>query len=411
MRSTCIYATYDGLLDPLGQSQIIPYLKGLASQDVSFVILSFEKTDHTSNQLQALRQDLEALGARWFPLPFKEGRFEYFKRILKGCWILRRLASYYEPDLVHVRTILPASMVVLAGLKAPLIYDIRAFAGEWIETGRLKKGGPQAFIFNWLENHLISTSAGFVVLDQSGAEYLRQTYPSLRVPIKVIPTCTNLDAFPVTPVSHTPHSRDPYRFVFLGGARFPYRPDLALMLTLQLLAQGIDCTIDFINERDHKVIQTFCTALDFPCTRCHIFSLPQCDVPAALVDYHSGFVFNTSGRWRRMSSPTKLGEYLGAGLHVMGLAGISALDRLADEDSSVVDLFSEPEITAGLSVSRISDFLSHIRNSNRSRRARDLARTHYDMRIAHLAYDNLYQEVLTQAKIISDAPNETGTNY
>lgn len=393
----CLYISYDGLLDPLGGSQILPYVKGLASDGYDFVLLSFEKSERTPFQLEGLRQVLNSLGIHWIPLPFIHARFEYLKRILKGSWLLRRLASSYRPDLIHARTILPASMVVLAGLNIPLIYDIRAFAGEWVDAGRLKRGGLQARLFQWLEEHLIRTAAGLVVLDQSGAEYLRQAYPFLEVPIKVIPTCTNLASFPSQISTWPADPSGPYRFVFLGGARFPYRPDLALLLIQQLLAHGINCSVDFINERDHESIQSACSDLSFPLDRCRIFSLSQNEVPAALVNYHSGFVFNTCGRWRSMSSPTKLGEYLGAGLHVAGLSGIHALDRLAAEDPAVVDVFRESELIAGLSSSRISDLLVHLQASTRSDRARLLARQHYDIALAHRNYSELYRDVLAMS--------------
>lgn len=391
------FVSYDGLLDPLGQSQILPYLKGLASEGYKFLILSFEKTERSANQIDHLQRELNKFGISWVPLPFKYGRFEYFKRILKGAWLVRNLARRHNPILLHARSILPASMLVLAGLKIPLVYDIRAFAGEWIDAGRLISGGLQARMFQWLEEHLIRTAAGLVVLDQSGADYLKQVYPLIRAPIKVIPTCTNLDAFP-TPILPIPAERaGPYHFVFLGGARFPYRPDLALLLVQQLLAQGIDCSIDFINERDHEVIQAACGNLGFPLDRCRIFSLPQNEVPAALVHYHTGFVFNTSGRWRSMSSPTKIGEYLGAGLHVVGLSGIHALDRLAAQEPAVVDVFRESDLLAGLAPSRIAELLVHLQASTRPERARYLARQHYDIAIAHRNYSELYRDVLAMS--------------
>ena len=389
-----LYVSYDGILDPLGQSQILPYIKGLAFEGYSFTILSFEKPERTARQLKLVKQELNSLGINWIHLPFEYGRFEYFKRILKGSWLLRSLARTHKPNVIHARTILPASMVVLAGLNIPLIYDIRAFAGEWIDGGRLKRGGLQARLFQWLEEHLIRTSAGLVVLDQSGADYIKQAYPLLAVPIKVIPTCTNLEAFPSQILNSPSEPSGPYRFVFLGGVRFPYRPDLALLLVQQLLAQGIDCSIDFINERDHELIQAACGNLGFPLDRCRIFSLPQNEVPAALVRYHSGFVFNTSGRWRSMSSPTKLGEYLAAGLHIMGLFGIHAIDRLAAEDPAVVDVFRQSDLIAGLAPSRIAELLVHLQASTRPKRARYLARQHYDIAIAHRNYSELYRDVL-----------------
>ena len=40
-----LYITYDGLTDPLGGSQIIPYLKGISSHQKNIVVLSFEKSE------------------------------------------------------------------------------------------------------------------------------------------------------------------------------------------------------------------------------------------------------------------------------------------------------------------------------------------------------------------------------
>ena len=38
-----LYLSYDGLTDPLGQAQILPYILGLTSLGFSFQIVSFEK--------------------------------------------------------------------------------------------------------------------------------------------------------------------------------------------------------------------------------------------------------------------------------------------------------------------------------------------------------------------------------
>lgn len=38
-----LYVSYDGLTDPLGQSQILPYLVGLTKKGFAFTVVSFEK--------------------------------------------------------------------------------------------------------------------------------------------------------------------------------------------------------------------------------------------------------------------------------------------------------------------------------------------------------------------------------
>ena len=44
-RPKVLYISYDGLTDPLGQSQILPYVTELSRQGFSFVLLSCEKID------------------------------------------------------------------------------------------------------------------------------------------------------------------------------------------------------------------------------------------------------------------------------------------------------------------------------------------------------------------------------
>jgi len=44
-----LYLTYDGLTDPLGRSQILPYIVGLARMGVRFTVVSFEKGKYRDN--------------------------------------------------------------------------------------------------------------------------------------------------------------------------------------------------------------------------------------------------------------------------------------------------------------------------------------------------------------------------
>src|SRR4051812_9913308 len=43
VRRRCVYVTYDGLEDPLGQSQVVPYVVGLGERGHQIHVISFEK--------------------------------------------------------------------------------------------------------------------------------------------------------------------------------------------------------------------------------------------------------------------------------------------------------------------------------------------------------------------------------
>jgi len=388
----CLYITYDGLLDPLGKSQILPYILGLSEAGYQFTILSFEKTDRDPQLIRELARQLRAKNISWVHLPFLRGRFQGVLRMLRGAKAVRRIASREPFALAHMRTIVPAVIYKLALVDRPFIYDIRAFSGQWVDVGRLSNGSFAYRFLRWLEDRLIRGAAGLVVLDDSGAEYLRKTYKRLS-PVRVIPTSTDLSDPCPGQFAVRAKLDSQVRFVFLGGARFPYLPLEALQFVQALVAKGCDCSVDFINERDHAFVEQARQRISFPLDRLRLFSLSPEEVHARLSSYDCGLVFIADGLWIHMSSPTKIGEYLAAGLHVVGLSGIAALDRLAAE-SSCVDVLARYEQGCQLSAQQADSLVARIHAPGRPAEARQLARKHYDRVKAVAQYVDLYQQVI-----------------
>jgi hypothetical protein len=60
IKGTILYISYDGMTDPLGESQVIPYLEGLSKLGHRIYILSFEKKNRFilhSNRIKNKLQD------------------------------------------------------------------------------------------------------------------------------------------------------------------------------------------------------------------------------------------------------------------------------------------------------------------------------------------------------------------
>jgi glycosyltransferase involved in cell wall biosynthesis len=93
------------------------------------------------------------------------------------------------------------------------------------------------------------------------------------------------------------------------------------------------------------------------------------------------------------SSPTKIGEYLGAGLPVVSSAGIGDLDRLlgGGEVGVLVDDFSKAGYeSAARAILALAD------DQRTRERCRALARRHLSLREVGIPrYDRLYREVAT----------------
>ena len=209
------------MLDPLGNSQILPYLEGLSDEGYKFIVLSFEKTDRKEKLIDKLNKRLKSKNISWIYLPFKKQFFGYFRRILKSCYVLKKISKNKSIALFHTRGILTAIVYLICRLKCPLIYDIRAFAGEYIDCRRVSSNSIFGYGLLIFEKALIKLSSGIVVLDESGFSYLKQNFKKLKAEIKVIPTCTNTKEFTISDNELKFRTSDCYRFVFFGGARFP----------------------------------------------------------------------------------------------------------------------------------------------------------------------------------------------
>jgi len=127
-----LYITYDGLLEPLGQSQVLPYLRELAGE-FAFTILSFEKPQdlHDSQRRRQLQKQLETAGIKWIPLRYHKWpsvpatAFDIMHGVVRGIGVAMRQV----PKIVHVRGYVPGviGLVLKRAAGMRLIFDMRGF--------------------------------------------------------------------------------------------------------------------------------------------------------------------------------------------------------------------------------------------------------------------------------------------
>src|ERR1035437_5619203 len=65
-----LYISYDGMTDPLGQSQVIPYLAGLTKFGYRFTILSCEKPAKFAHSKKYVEKILKNYPIKWVPIPY-----------------------------------------------------------------------------------------------------------------------------------------------------------------------------------------------------------------------------------------------------------------------------------------------------------------------------------------------------
>jgi glycosyltransferase involved in cell wall biosynthesis len=211
-----VYITYDGVGDQLGQSQVLPYVRGLAGRGHRFDLVSFEKPGAPL----ALAREI-APGVRWTAL-------RYHKRptlpatlfdMAQGLGAASLAALVRRADLVHVRSYVPAAIAapLAAAARVPLLFDMRGlWADEKVDAGTWPRDGGLYRATKRIERRLLGLADGVTVLTNVARRYLRERYEyrsEIPAPIAVIPTCADLDRF-------SPDAQpDPALAAALAGAR------------------------------------------------------------------------------------------------------------------------------------------------------------------------------------------------
>src|SRR5215217_1543755 len=137
-----LYITYDGLTDPLGRSQVLPYLLRLSELGHEITILSCEKPERMHRDGERIRKLCAAAGINWHSLVYHKRPPVFstvydLSRIRSAAVTLQRRERF---DLVHCRGHFPA--IVGLHLKrrygTALLFDPRGFwpeekaeAGVW----------------------------------------------------------------------------------------------------------------------------------------------------------------------------------------------------------------------------------------------------------------------------------------
>jgi hypothetical protein len=201
-----LYITFDGLSDSLGQSQILPYLSGIAKNGYSITILSCEKKESLEREKNKIDSLLESRGISWrYVLYDEEGGFISRMKYLRELSLLAETEHAQKKfSLVHCRSYLAA----LIGLKfkrkyrVPFLFDMRGlWADERLEGNIWNRKNLvhllAYYYFKSKEKQFFKEADAVVSLTHAAAHYLDNKFPDFKIGNKtaVIPCCVDINLF------------------------------------------------------------------------------------------------------------------------------------------------------------------------------------------------------------------------
>lgn len=338
-----LYICYLSLEDPLTHTQVVAYLQGLSDSGHPIHLLTFETGRLTRVRRREIRAQLAAHGIRWHGL-------RYHKRpslpatafdVLIGAVYATALTLRNRIDVLHARSHVPAAMAMitrfLLGGRPRLLFDIRGLmAEEYVDAGRWREGGVPFRLTKWVEGRAVSRASGIVVLTDRTRQELFGDAP--RAHVRVIPCCVNLHEFER---AHEARSElraqlglaDSTVMVYIGKFGGWYMteemanffstakrsiPSLHFLILTQGPREEITAALDATGVADYTIT-----------------SVAPEDRARYLAAGDFGIALIQPSPSKASSSPTKVGEYLAAGLPILCTAGVGDLDRLITPDIGV----------------------------------------------------------------------------
>jgi len=392
-----LYLTRNGLLEPLGQSQVMGYLKGL-SEDYQITLITFEKPEDMADT-QAMfkaKADCEAHGIDWRPKSFQRSpklvapalsMFEMF-------WSAYKAALAGDAQLIHARSYLPAAAAwaVNRVTGMPFIFDMRAlWPEELITAGRLQRGSLLHRAIVAVERSCLARAAAVVSLTHAAVNHLKLEYPGEIEGQRVVinPTCADLDRF--TPVSNRPSGPTVHGCIgtILSGW---FRTDW-LASWLSTVAQADpDARFEIVTRDDADGVRVALDPMNTLGDRLKIGPRPTEEMPNAVRGHDLSVMFYAGGEVSELGrSPTRMAEVLGCGLPVVANEGVGDVADIIRRYNVGVIVKDGSKATISVALDELEVLRS---DPNLPSRCRQAAEKVFSLEAGTEAYRKIYADIL-----------------
>ena len=405
-----LYLSYDGMTDPLGQSQVIPYLLGLSREGYSITLISFEK--HPSQkEKEAIANILRNSDIEWIPLSYTK-----YPPIISTIWdifklkaVVKKLARSHEFRLVHCRSYITSfiGLFLKRNMKVPFIFDMRGFYADERVDGELwnLKNPFYKLIYRFFkkkEQQFISESDHVISLTESGKEQITNGGLLMKntviegAKITIIPCSVDLNLFnPERPkkdnkrlLSGLRIGRHDKVLIYLGSIGTWYMVEEMLDFYRVFRDKFKNSRFLILTKDDPGSILTYAEKIGIEESSFIIRKAERSEIPLYLSfsDFSIFFIKPTFSKLA--SSPTKLGEILAMNVPIITNKGIGDVDLLVTKSSQI-------ELIEHFNADAYSRAINKLENKlYDSKELRQLAERQYSLNQGVQRYHQVYKKLI-----------------
>lgn len=349
------------MTDPLGQSQVIPYLAGLTKKGFHITLLSAEKQENYQKHHQQISELLKIHQIKWVPVNYTKSppvlsTLKDIRTLIKTAKKLHKKQSF---SIVHCRSYIAAFvgqyMKKKFGVK--FLFDMRGFWPDERVDGKIWNLSNPVFaaVYRYFKNkeaQFLQDADAVVSLTNAGKTEMIKWKDHFIKPekISIIPCCADLNHFDYNQASKAEDWRkklriNPKHYVlnYLGSIGTWYMLHEMLQFFKSCLSIQPNSVFLFITKDNPEIIQSKARSIGIDLNKIIITPAERNELPNMLSICNASLFFIKPVWSKKASSPTKMAELMGMGIPIIANAGVGDVDELITENPNGILLneFSE----------------------------------------------------------------------
>ncbi len=340
-----MYLCYFGVKEPLVQTQVLTYLRQLAAQGLAVHLLTFEPqnlNEWSRAEREQLRRRLADEGITWFWLRYHKRPslvatlYDIVAGALKAASLVRRHAI----NVLHARSHVAMAMASIAqGLsKAQVLFDLRGLlAEEYADAGIWARGSLPFRMVESFERTGLRKADAIVVLTRRMRDTLVNNGLLRDQVVEVIPCCVDFSKFQEIPA---PGEKLRFEMVYAGSVTGLYMLEEMAHFFLELKNKKPDAFFRVLTVSPAQAAASVLRKAGLSDSDFYVGAADPKEVPGYLCRARIGISFRKPTVSQIAASPTKISEYLAAGLPVVSNAGTGDIDELFETERVGVTLNS-----------------------------------------------------------------------
>lgn len=341
------------MTDPLGQSQVLPYLRELSKNGYTFHLVSFEKPDRYELHRDHIRQICKNAGIIWHPQDYqREGGIKKTLRQIKRMKrVVHYLHSKHQFDVTHCRSYISA----LAGLElkekhgVKMIFDMRGFWADERVDGGLWDQNKWIYrkiykYFKKKELEFLNLSDYTISLTENGKKEIKSWNGIKSQPrIEVIPCCADLNLFNPSHVNSETLSElkiqlnitdKDYILGYVGSIGTWYMLPEMMAYFAELTNTLANAKFLFVTTEPKETIVSEAIKQGIDSNKMIVTACLHKDVPMYMSLFDASIFFIKPAYSKKASSPTKQGELMAMGIPIVCNSNVGDTDIVVKKYSS-----------------------------------------------------------------------------